>query len=645
MATEAFSLVGRIALDGARRVRDSLNDISNEASNTGDKLNKTGGKFSKFSKKLGQFGKVAGGAAAAGFAVLGGVVGKAGLDFNAMEEQSKVAWKTLLGTSDAADKMIGKIQDFAAATPFAVENVDMMAKYLHNAGYEGQAMFDELMKISDVASAFSIPAAEAKEMARQMSQVQQAGVAYTEDLNVLQDRGVPIFQALSEVMGVQVKDVKKLASEGKVTADVYSEAFNRISGEVKGASEAQSKTFTGMISTLRDNFNKLAGEMTSGAFAFVKDILPIIIAGLEKMNTLFAEGGWSAVFRELLPPAVYEFLKSAIAGILAVYNMLFGEESQGKMNQFKSYLSKIGSTFTWIWEIVKFVWDMIAPYLLEKFAQIKMFWDQYGEPFKLAVLNAFKFIQAAITLAMPIIKMIIQSTFAGIKNIIDGILKIIMGIIKVFIGIFTGDFKTAWSGVVQIFKGAVQLIWGLITTFFLGKILGGFKTLGTKTGTIFKGIWTKGKKAFNDLKGLVGKVVDDIVGFFKGLGNKLKFKIPKPKLPHFSISGKLSLKPPSIPKVSVNWRAQGGFLNSAQLIGAGEVREAILPLENRKNMQPFAAAIAENLAAMKGGGLQSLEVPIILNTREILRAIIPDIDRELAKRANKQSGLVNRGNL
>jgi tape measure domain-containing protein len=37
-----------------------------------------------------------------------------------------------------------------------------------------------------------------------MSQVVQAGVAYTEDLNILQDRGVPIYKAIADQLGVDV---------------------------------------------------------------------------------------------------------------------------------------------------------------------------------------------------------------------------------------------------------------------------------------------------------------------------------------------------------------------------------------------------------------------------------------------------------
>ena len=97
------------------------------------------------------------------------------------------------------------IANFAAKTQFNTENVDTMAKYFHNAGIEGKGLFDQLGRIADVAGAFNITADNAQELARQMSQVDQAGVAYTGDLDILQNQGVPIFKALAKEMGTNVE--------------------------------------------------------------------------------------------------------------------------------------------------------------------------------------------------------------------------------------------------------------------------------------------------------------------------------------------------------------------------------------------------------------------------------------------------------
>ncbi|ELC8426277.1 tape measure protein [Clostridium perfringens] len=226
---------------------------------------------------------------------------KTGIEYNALSEQAQVAWSTILGSHEAASKMMAEITDYAAKTPFSKMGVDTMAKQLTNAGFEGQAVFDQLTKIGDMGSAFGIQEDSLREMVRQYAQVQQAQVAYTEDLNILQDRGIPIYKALGEVIGVPVSQVKKLASQGKVTADVYNKAIDSMANKTKGAMEAQSQTFNGMMSTLEDNLSVLWGYLTKDWFANMKNSLSSFLPKLEDFVTLVGADGFTGAVDKMLP--------------------------------------------------------------------------------------------------------------------------------------------------------------------------------------------------------------------------------------------------------------------------------------------------------------------------------------------------------
>ncbi|MGX9930130.1 hypothetical protein ACW0KB_02650 [Virgibacillus salarius] len=108
---------------------------------------------------------------------------------------------------------------------------------------------------------------------------------------------------------------------------------------------------------------------------------------------------------------------------------------------------------------------------------------------------------------------------------------------------------------------------------------------------IFNGIWDTAKRIFNNIKDAIRKPIEkakDLVGdAIDGIKNILDFdfKLPKIKLPHFSLKGKLDLVPPglSVPKLSVNWYKKGGVFDNASIIGVGEeqgVSEAVLPLKD-----------------------------------------------------------------
>lgn len=226
---------------------------------------------------------------------------KAGISYDALSEQALVAWTTILGSHSEAVKMMEKITDYAAETPFSKMGVDTMAKQLANADFKGQALFDQLTKFGDMGSAFGIQEDSLKEMVRQYAQVQQAQVAYTEDLNILQDRGIPIFKALGEVMGVPVSQVKKLASEGKVTAEVYNKAINSIAENTKGAMEGQSKTFNGMMSTLEDNLSILWGYLAQDWFEGIKGSLGSFLPKFEEFVKLVGTDGLSGAISKTIP--------------------------------------------------------------------------------------------------------------------------------------------------------------------------------------------------------------------------------------------------------------------------------------------------------------------------------------------------------
>ena len=90
-----------------------------------------------------------------------------------------------------------------------------------------------------------------------------------------------------------------------------------------------------------------------------------------------------------------------------------------------------------------------------------------------------------------------------------------------------------------------------------------------KVKAMASNLWNSLKTTFGNIKNYVFNIANDIKS---KLSDMFKFKIPKIKLPHFSIKGKLSLSPPQIPKVGVSWYDKGGIFNSPSVIGVGEKR-------------------------------------------------------------------------
>ncbi len=393
---------------------------------------------------------------------------KAGISYDALSEQALVAWTTILGSHSEAVKMMEKITDYAAETPFSKMGVDTMAKQLANADFKGQALFDQLTKFGDMGSAFGIQEDSLKEMVRQYAQVQQAQVAYTEDLNILQDRGIPIFKALGEVMGVPVSQVKKLASEGKVTAEVYNKAINSIAENTKGAMEGQSKTFNGMMSTLEDNLSILWGYLAQDWFEGIKSSLSSFLPKFEEFVKLVGTDGLSGAVSKTIPElsplvdmlsSLGNLLRTVI--IPAFLNFgLFVSQHIGFIGALATEVGTLVLAFkaaTIIMSITKFVKDLQGAMLLLKTKTFEATVEQYG--LNMAIL------------ASPI------TWFVGL------ILILVAGFI--YLWNTSEGFRNFWIGMWEAIKEACILAWNGISHFFTETIPNAFK----KVINFFKEDW------------------------------------------------------------------------------------------------------------------------------------------------------------
>ena len=83
---------------------------------------------------------------------------------------------------------------------------------------------------------------------------------------------------------------------------------------------------------------------------------------------------------------------------------------------------------------------------------------------------------------------------------------------------------------------------------------------------------------------------------FKDWWDNLGLSFPHIKTPHFDIDGEFSLVPPQVPKISVDWYANGGFPNKGQLFVANEVApEMVGTMDGRTavaNQQEITTGIA-----------------------------------------------------
>lgn len=205
------------------------------------------------------------GLASSALAVAGPLIGVAsavaavGKAFSAAADRESLSssFRVMIGNAEEAADVMARLKQFANTTPFEMTEIGAAAKALLAFGSRTETLTDELRALGDVASGLNVPLGD---MVTIYGKARAQTTLYTEDIMQLAERGVPAFDALAKVLGVSQGEVKKLASEGKITFPYLVQIMSDLTakgGKFHGMMAEQSKTTAGMLSTLKDAVHEL----------------------------------------------------------------------------------------------------------------------------------------------------------------------------------------------------------------------------------------------------------------------------------------------------------------------------------------------------------------------------------------------------
>lgn len=376
-----------LVLQARNQAASVLNQVSGQMSEIKDKADSISSKLKDMSSSLGTAG--AGLTAGLTLPIVG--LAKASIEGAAKQEQLRVAFTTMLGSAEKAKSLMSELQDFAAATPFEQDQVVEAGKKLLAFGTDASKVKSTLTQLGDIASGVGAPI---QDLATIFGQAQVSGRLMTGDINQLVGRGIPIIKALAQNLGVAEGDIRDLAEHGKISFEDFQGAIANLTkegGQFGGMMEAQSRTLTGMWSTVKDQVSitlTTIGENIITTFdlgtklqsalewltSFREHLVGIINNNPELFRLALIFGGIAAGigpallalagflrFMSFLGPAISvvsgaaAFLVSPIGliaaalGIMVHYDILgFGTALQTTFNWLKNLVTEIGSSTTMI---------------------------------------------------------------------------------------------------------------------------------------------------------------------------------------------------------------------------------------------------------------------------------------------------------
>ena len=449
-----------------------------------------------------------------------------GLTSGATFETLIVSMETLLGSATDAQTEINTLVQMGQASPFLTETVVAMDKFLISQGVAAGALRQGLIQsVLDMGAALGLADENLDSITYALSQVQARGYLSGDELRQLANQFVPVWEMLSvlpELAGKTRVELRKMAEEGAISAQMFQEAFILYSARYAGAAEKQANTLRGVLQNIRDVAQAQIGltfaRLPTSPLFVLRDALKAILDTLRQIDFGPLVGALGNLFRAFLGPFTTELQESG-KGI----ENFFQRTLPRAINSAAAVVQGFMQVFIQLYEVVR---------------QVVSAFVAVGPIIAIAFGVGFAGAVAA------------MSAFVGALGILVGAVRLAGNVIVSFFALLTGGVgaaKAAWDrgleGAQASVRGFAQVmaapLKGIQAAINVAKALKGVNLprLGSQLGMVGEGLATlpegipggtkadKGgggaAKTVDELKNLMNDLYDLTVRWF-GLRSELE---------------------------------------------------------------------------------------------------------------------------
>ena len=430
----AYNDLNKTISQSERYVRDNVNaqaDFTNEINNSNIAND---GLISKIKKVAVTLGSV----------VAVGATLKKGFDRLISIDTATAKLQALGHSGQVVDVIMNDALSSVRGTAFGLEEAVNTAASAVAAGVKPGQQLERYLSLT--ADAAAIAGTNMNEMGAIFNKVSTSGIIQAQELNQISDRGIPIFQMLAEQMNVSAQEVRALASEGKISSEIF---LNAVEEGFGGAAAVMGATsFKAVIDNIGASIARISANFINGAGdgqGFFDQVKPLMVNLLETLQS----------FEQ----------KAMIVG------QVFGKVFQGTYNLVSGLVGAIAT-----------YWSILAPLFIGIVTAMSLYYGYLLVTFALEKASAViklisavaSFAHAAATGAQA--SATAQATAAqwGLNTALLGspITWIILAIIALIVVIFTvvaaiNHFAGTSISAVGIIAGAVAWLGMLIWNIFI----------------------------------------------------------------------------------------------------------------------------------------------------------------------------------
>ncbi len=188
----------------------------------------------------------------------------AGLEYNVLEQRSRAALTTILGTREAAIDMADQVREFARSSPFPRQAFIKGTQQLLAFGFEAKQIIPTLGAVQDAVAAAGGGSLQLSEVLTIMAKIRSTGKLYARDLIEFGNRGINAAKLIADAMGTTEADVRSQITDGAFTADkAISLLIDGMNAKFGGAAANLKTTFVGATDRVKGAIRDLGSALVT----------------------------------------------------------------------------------------------------------------------------------------------------------------------------------------------------------------------------------------------------------------------------------------------------------------------------------------------------------------------------------------------
>lgn len=438
----------------------------------------------------------------------------------------------------------------------------------------------------------------------------------------------PIVAVIAIIAGLVVALVT-LWNTNEDFRNAVTNAWESVKEAVSTAIEAIKGFFTGLVDSIKQAWENIKTAISEKIDAIKETVTNVFTAIADTVSAV-----WETIKNAVQVAIMFigEIISAAFQIITMPWMFIWENCKEYIIAAWELIKNAVSTALDAISTTISNIWNAIVGFLTPILEGIKNTFTTVWNAIKSTISTVLNAIQTTITNIWNAIKTTVTNVINSIKSVISSVFNAIKSTISSILNSIKSTFTSVWNSIKSTVSNVIN---GVKSTISSG--------LNAAKSTV-SGVLNSIKAVFSNVWNGCKSVVSNAINHIKSIMH-FSWSLPHLKLPHISISGSFSLKPPSVPHFGIEWYKKamddGMILNQPTIFGynaksnrflaGGEAgSETVVGTQNLMDMIQEAVnnsgnrddgAIQALLEAiynwMRNGGLYTLLIDALTNGVEV----------------------------